>query len=321
VAGRKHKGLDHRWFTERVREALQAAEQRGRAASVDLLDHLAAQCHEAAKAGLTEWHEIQALWLLGIELERRGAHAKAASAFQRAADIRRAALQESGHGLTAALAAAAAASVRAGKRSSGRKLAREAIGLHDRYPLPRQHLEFLQRHAGSQSRPRRRAVESNLVAAWRTNNRVTSQLVAKLPRALWELPVPGAPQRTVRAIAAHLHNARCRWVKTLGREHGITAPARVDHHRVTPRQLVAALKRSSTGIEALLELGLAADGRIPPSTGYVWRNLSLDVGHVLTYFVAHEAHHRGQIVMVARQAGHRLPAPTTSALWQWRTEG
>jgi uncharacterized damage-inducible protein DinB len=42
------------------------------------------------------------------------------------------------------------------------------------------------------------------------------------------------------------------------------------------------------------------------------------VAHVLTYFVAHEAHHRGQIVMVARQTGHRLPVKTISALWQWK---
>src|SRR2546430_17526822 len=43
--------------------------------------------------------------------------------------------------------------------------------------------------------------------------------------------VPGAPRRTIRMIAAHLHNARCRWVKTLGREHGIPAPTRVDQDR------------------------------------------------------------------------------------------
>jgi len=321
VARSKHKGLDHGWFTDRVREALEAAEQRANATPADLLDRLAAQCHEAAKEGLTEWHEIQALWLLGVELERRGAHAKAASAFQRAADIRRAALQESGHGLAAALAAAAAASLRAGKRSPGRRLANEAMSLHATYPLPKHDLEFLQRHAGRRPPPLTRTVESNLLGAWRTNNGVTSQLIAKLPPPLWQLSVPGAPQRTIRAIAAHFHNARCRWIKTLGREHGVTVPDRVDHHRVTPRQLVAALKRSSTGIEALLELGFAADGCLPPSKGYVWRNLSLDVGHVLTYFVAHEAHHRGQIVMVARQAGHRLPAAATSALWQWRMEG
>ena len=81
-----------------------------------------------------------------------------------------------------------------------------------------------------------------LIAAWRTNNRVTTKLVQSLPPALWDVAVPGVPRRTIRAIAAHLHNARCGWLKTLGREHGITAPARVDHHQVTQRQLVVALE-------------------------------------------------------------------------------
>ncbi len=161
-------------------------------------------------------------------------------------------------------------------------------------------------------------LRSTLIAAWRTNNRVTVDLVQHLPTVLWDVAVPGAPRRTIRMIAAHLHNARCSWVKTLGREHGITAPARVDRRCVARRQLVAALKRSSNGIEALLKLGLASGGQVPPSKGYVWRNLSLDVGHVLTYFVAHEAHHRGQIIMVARQTGHRLPSATTGGLWQWK---
>jgi uncharacterized damage-inducible protein DinB len=110
------------------------------------------------------------------------------------------------------------------------------------------------------------------------------------------------------------------WVKTLGREHGITAPSRVDHRRVTPRQLAAKLKRSSARIEDLLKLGFASQGRVPPSRGYVWPNLSLDVGHVLTYFVAHEAHHRGQIVMVARQTGHRLPREIAAGLWHWKKD-
>ena len=160
-------------------------------------------------------------------------------------------------------------------------------------------------------------LKPSLLASWRINNRVTMELIGDLPAALWDLRAPGA-QRTVRAIAAHLHNCRCTWVKTLGREHGITAPSRVDHYRVTPRRLVAALKQSGAAVESLLELGFASGGRIPPSKGYVWRNLSLDVGHVLTYFVAHEAHHRGQIVLVARQTGHRLPEAATAALWQWK---
>ena len=158
---------------------------------------------------------------------------------------------------------------------------------------------------------------ATLLAAWRTNSRVTAYLVEHLPAAVWDAPIPGAPRRTVRMIAGHLHNARCMWLKTLGQEHGIAIPASVNRRAVTRRELLSALKRSSRGIEALLELGIAAGGHVPPSKAYVWRNLPLDVPHVLTYFVAHEGHHRGQIVMLARQLGHRLPGSITAGLWQW----
>jgi uncharacterized damage-inducible protein DinB len=156
-----------------------------------------------------------------------------------------------------------------------------------------------------------------LIDSWRTNSRVTAYLVEHLPAELWDAGVPGAPRRTIRMIAGHLHNSRCMWIKTLGLEHGVAVPALVDRRMVTRRQLLPALKRSSAGIEALLELGLATGGRVPPSKRYVWRNLPLDVHHVLTYFVAHEGHHRGQIVMLARQLGHRLPNEVSNGLWLW----
>jgi uncharacterized damage-inducible protein DinB len=157
-----------------------------------------------------------------------------------------------------------------------------------------------------------------LLAAWSTHTRVTSFLVEHLPPALWRASVPGIPARTIRGIMAHLHNARCRWLKTLGAEHGIDVPARVDHRTVTRRQLAAALKRSDRGMTALLELGIRNGGRVPPSKGYTWRNLSLDIEHVLTYFVAHEAHHRGQVALAARQLGHRLPPAVLAGLWRWK---
>ena len=45
---------------------------------------------------------------------------------------------------------------------------------------------------------------------------------------------------------------------------------------------------------------------------------ALDVGHLLTYFVAHESHHRGQLALLARQFGAPLPAAARSGLWQWK---
>jgi uncharacterized damage-inducible protein DinB len=157
-----------------------------------------------------------------------------------------------------------------------------------------------------------------VLAAWRTNNHATVFLIRHIPDPLWTATVPGVSRKTIAMIGGHLHNARCAWLKTLGQPHGIIVPAGVDRRRVGRRQLVAALNRSSQAMVALLRLGLRAGGEVPATPKYVWRNLSLDVGHVLTYFVAHEAHHRGQIVLVARQLGMRLPADVTAALWQWK---
>lgn len=162
-------------------------------------------------------------------------------------------------------------------------------------------------------------LQDAVLGAWNTSSRVTNYLVAQIPAHLWSAAVPGVPSRTIRAIAAHLHNARCRWIKTLGHEYGIVAPTRVDQRGVNRPQLRAALNRSARGIAALLQMGCREGGRIPPSKAYVWRNLQLDVGHVLSYFVAHDAHHRGQIVMVARQLNCRLPPAVMAGLWEWRT--
>jgi len=156
---------------------------------------------------------------------------------------------------------------------------------------------------------------ADVVATWQTNARVTAFLFEHVPDALWQAAVPGS-RRTVRTLAGHLHNARCMWVKMLGQRHGVRVPARVDLQTVTRRALLPALERSSRAVVDLLELGIERGGRIPGS-GVAWVNLPLDVVHVLAYLIAHEGHHRGQVVMLARQMGHRLPREVTTGLWLW----
>ncbi len=153
-----------------------------------------------------------------------------------------------------------------------------------------------------------------VVAAWRTSNRATTYLIEHLPAGIWSSVVPGIPRLTVRMVAAHIHNARCRWIRSLGAAHGVRVPKLVDARRVRQRELVRALSRSSEGIIRLIELGAARGGRVPRAT---WQNFPADLEHFLSYFVAHEGHHRGQLCLLARQLGQRLPRQVTGGVWQW----
>ena len=157
-----------------------------------------------------------------------------------------------------------------------------------------------------------------ILEPWRTNCHVTRLLIEHLPQPIWAAPIPGMPRRTIRMLAAHLHNARSRWIKTLGVPWGIRRPPLVDLRTVTRRSLIGALRQSDAGIEAVLRLGLDAGGEVPPTAAYTWRNLPLDVGHVMAYFVAHEAHHRGQLILAARQLSAPVPKKVTDGLWWWQ---
>jgi len=157
-----------------------------------------------------------------------------------------------------------------------------------------------------------------LHAAWRSNDRATRYLIENLPGALWGQRVPGNARQTVRGILAHLHNSRCRWVKALGAKHGVAVPAQVDPRRVRPAALARALTKSARGIARLLDLGLERGGAIPRA---IWMNFPPDVVHYVCYFVAHEAHHRGQVTLLARALGHALPREISGGLWYWTKRG
>jgi uncharacterized damage-inducible protein DinB len=157
---------------------------------------------------------------------------------------------------------------------------------------------------------------NSLLSTWRTNNRVTEFFFENLPGELWSKKIPGAPQRTIRMIAGHIHNARCMWIKMVGKQYAIKVPKSVDRRRVSRRALLQALKRSSKGIIELLNAGLDDAGVL--KIDVPWSNIPSDVVHFMVYMVAHEAHHRGQIVLAARELGHRLPPDITAGLWQWK---
>lgn len=151
--------------------------------------------------------------------------------------------------------------------------------------------------------------QESTLDVWRLNNRVTKYLFENIPGKVWAKKIPGAPRRTIRMIGGHIHNCRCMWIKMIGEKRGLKIPKNVNRHKVTRSELIRALERSDRGIENLIKFGLENPTKF---TGF-----PLDAWHFTAYLVAHEGHHRGQISLICRQMGHRLPAHVTAGLWQW----
>lgn len=148
-------------------------------------------------------------------------------------------------------------------------------------------------------------VADSLLAAFATNNRINEFLIRALPDEAWRAAPPGGKGRTIAAIAAHIHNVRGMWLKAIGGN----VPAKLERDSCTKEQAIAALEASRQSLEAALRNSLATDGRI--------KGFKPDVGGFLGYLVAHDAHHRGQITMLARQLGHAVPQSAMFGMWEW----
>lgn len=153
------------------------------------------------------------------------------------------------------------------------------------------------------------ALDQGLLDSWSMNERVTQYMLEHLDEKIWRAAPPDARGRTVAEIAVHIQNVRRMLLVMHGKKAKIAVPGKLDRHRATSEQTCAALAKSAQAVSKLLEDLIAAGGRVAGRAG--------GVAALFTGLVAHEAHHRGQICMLARQLGHALSPEAHLGMWDW----
>ncbi len=152
-------------------------------------------------------------------------------------------------------------------------------------------------------------MQKELIEAWRTNNRINMLLIDRITDEGMSCTLSKRGGRGVAGEFAHIHNVRVWHLQKRAKD--LAQGLAIFETKVVPTkaQLRKALKASEKGVEALLVGVLNGEAKR--------RGFKKGLFTTLAYFVAHEAHHRGRILLTLKVSGQTLEKETQMAIWGW----
>lgn len=150
--------------------------------------------------------------------------------------------------------------------------------------------------------------KDQLIETWRISDRINLYLLETIDEAHLadQLSSKG---RAVAKQFAHLHNVRLMWLK-------VAAPAlyasqtKIDTDAAIEKaSLMQRLVESGDAIAQLLSIAVDNDGKV--------KGFKPHVTAFLGYLIAHDAHHRSQVIIALKQSGHKVDQKIGYGLWEW----
>jgi len=155
-----------------------------------------------------------------------------------------------------------------------------------------------------------------LVESYAVNERMNQLVLESLDPGAWRARLPGRRGRTIAAIFSHVHNVRRKWLR-LSAPH-VKLPAPLDRARCTQKQAKAALAESGARCCEMLAGALArSERRVETFRRDGWAKPWPAGAAMVAYMISHDAHHRGQVCMLADQLGFPLPLKGAYGMWIW----
>lgn len=158
-----------------------------------------------------------------------------------------------------------------------------------------------------------------LIELFTVNDAMNQLLLSHLDTRAWRAQPPGTEKKRypIAAIFAHMHNCRRVWLKESAPH--LKCPPSLDPRRCTQKQTASALKKSAAQCVRMVRDALSGDPnrRVRKFSRGSWTRTWPAGVTMFGYMFAHDAHHRGQISMLAHQLGYRLPVEAWAGIWWW----
>jgi uncharacterized damage-inducible protein DinB len=155
-----------------------------------------------------------------------------------------------------------------------------------------------------------------LVESYAVNDRMNQVVLEHLDPGAWRAKLPGSRGRTIAAIFSHVHNIRRKWLR-LSAPH-LKLPAPLDGGRCSQKQARVALAESAARCCEMLAGALVRpERRVETFRRDGWARPWPAGAAMVAYMISHDAHHRGQVCMLAHQLGFPLRGKGAYGIWVW----
>ena len=154
-------------------------------------------------------------------------------------------------------------------------------------------------------------MQDQLVEAWRANNRINLFLLDEISAAGMKCSLSKRGGRDVGRQFAHVHDVRMYQLKKRAPDlaQGLETFQSKNTATVSPtkKKLKHALSASGSAVESFLVDVFAGK---PKRRGF-----NRGIFTTLSYFIAHESHHRGSILLTLKECGHPLDKKAAYSIW------
>jgi uncharacterized damage-inducible protein DinB len=152
-------------------------------------------------------------------------------------------------------------------------------------------------------------VREELLEAWRTNHRINRMLLDAISEDGLRQTLSTRGGRDVARQFGHLHDVRVWHLEKRAKDLAEGLETFASKRSPAREELEAALDASTEAVGVFL--GDVLDG-VPKRRGF-----RKGIFTTLAYFVAHEAHHRGSILLTLKQCGHMPERDVVHGIWAW----
>jgi uncharacterized damage-inducible protein DinB len=150
--------------------------------------------------------------------------------------------------------------------------------------------------------------KQQLLETWQINNRINLYLLEAIPPEHMDDKMT-SKGRSAGEQLAHIHNVRLMWLKVSMPE-ALEGLQKIEKEQAGDKVLLAdGLSASGDATARLLEYAADNGGKI--------KGFKPHVGGFLGYLVAHDAHHRSQVIIALKQNGHQLDKKVLYGIWEW----